>query len=290
MTVGTADRLKAGATKARRDAWIGATSRRIGLAIFALWCLFPIYWLVATSLKSPTEVMSRKPSVFFFNLHFSNYAEVLGAAEIWGYFLNSTIVALGSTAITLVAGIPTAYVLARYKFKGSSDFAFWILTTRMSPPVAVLIPFFVMYTWLGINDTHFGVIIAHVALNISIVVWLLRSFFDDLPYALEEAAFMDGATYFQAFRHIALPLAMPGIAAVGILSFLFSWNEFLFALVLADDNVRTVPVGIYGFVGFQSIAWGKLSASATIMIVPVVVFLMVFQRSLVRGLTLGAVK
>jgi multiple sugar transport system permease protein len=147
-----------------------------------------------------------------------------------------------------------------------------------------------MYTWLGINDTHFGVIIAHVAVNISIVVWLLRSFFDDLPYALEEAAFMDGATYYQAFQHIALPLAMPGIAAVGILSFLFSWNEFLFALVLADDNVRTVPVGIYGFVGFQSIAWGKLSASATIMIVPVVVFLMIFQRSLVRGLTLGAVK
>jgi multiple sugar transport system permease protein len=101
---------------------------------------------------------------------------------------------------------------------------------------------------------------------------------------------MDGATYYQAFQHIALPLAMPGIAAVGILSFLFSWNEFLFALVLADDNVRTVPVGIYGFVGFQSIAWGKLSASATIMIVPVVVFLMIFQRSLVRGLTLGAVK
>jgi multiple sugar transport system permease protein len=215
---------------------------------------------------------------------------VIAGAEIWSYFLNSTIVALGSTVLTLAAGIPTAYVLARYKFKGSSDFAFWILTTRMSPPVAVLIPFFVMYTWLGINDTHFGVIIAHVAVNISIVVWLLRSFFDDLPYALEEAAFMDGATYYQAFQHIALPLAMPGIAAVGILSFLFSWNEFLFALVLADDNVRTVPVGIYGFVGFQSIAWGKLSASATIMIVPVVVFLMIFQRSLVRGLTLGAVK
>jgi multiple sugar transport system permease protein len=290
MSGQTADRLTIIAAKVRRNAWFSAIFRRVGLAIFAIWCLFPIYWLVATSLKSPLEVMSRKPSVFFFDVHFANYAEVIAGAEIWSYFLNSTIVALGSTVLTLAAGIPTAYVLARYKFKGSSDFAFWILTTRMSPPVAVLIPFFVMYTWLGINDTHFGVIIAHVAVNISIVVWLLRSFFDDLPYALEEAAFMDGATYYQAFQHIALPLAMPGIAAVGILSFLFSWNEFLFALVLADDNVRTVPVGIYGFVGFQSIAWGKLSASATIMIVPVVVFLMIFQRSLVRGLTLGAVK
>ena len=276
--------------RARRAALVAAVVRRIGLGVFALWCLFPVYWLIATSLKSQKEVLSRQPAVFLFDYQFDNYAEVMADTAVWSFFFDSTVVALGSTALALAAGVPTAYVLARYRFKGSADFAFWILTTRMSPPVAVLIPFFVMYSWLGLNDTHLGVIIAHVAVNLSIVVWLLRSFFEDLPYAIEEAAFMDGATYFQAFRDVALPMAMPGIAAVGILSFLFSWNEFLFALVLADDAVRTVPVGIYGFIGFQSVAWGELSASAVLMIVPVVVFLMVFQRRLIRGLTLGAVK
>ncbi len=269
---------------------VGDVLRRAGLAAFAVWCLFPVYWLIAMSLKPEREVMSRRPKIFFFEYQFGNYAEIILDPNTLSYFFNSTVVAVGSTALSLAIGVPSAYVIARYRFRGSSDFAFWILTTRMSPPVAVLIPFFVMYVTLGLSDTHVGLILAHVAVNLSIVVWLLRGFFEDLPYEMEEAAFMDGATYFQAFRHIALPLALPGIAAVGILSFLFSWNEFLFALVLADETVRTVPVGIYGFIGFQTIAWGNLSASAVLMIIPVVMFIFVFQRSLIRGLTLGAVK
>ena len=160
----------------------------------------------------------------------------------------------------------------------------------MAPPVAVLIPFFVMYVTLGLNDTHIGLVFAHVALNLAIVVWHLRGIFEDLPFELEEAEFMDGATHFQAFRQISLPLAAPGIEAVGLLSFLFSWNEFLFALVLADEAVRTVPVGIYGFVSFLTVAWGNLFVSAMPMILPVVLFITVFQRSLIKGLTLGAVK
>ena len=269
---------------------LGIVLRRVCLAVFAVWCLFPVYWLVATSLKEEREVLSRRPSVFRFDVQFENYAAVLADASTLAYFWNSSVVALGSTFLALLVGVPSAYVIARYRFRGASDFAFWILTTRMAPPVAVLIPFFVMYITLGLNDTHLGLILAHFAVNISIVVWLLRGFFEDLPQEMEEAAFMDGATRFQAFRQVALPLVLPGIGAVGILSFLFSWNEFLFALVLADEAVRTVPVGIYGFVGFQSIAWGRLSASAVVMIIPVVLFIVVFQRSLIRGLTVGAVK
>ena len=269
---------------------LGVVLRRLCLAVFAVWCLFPVYWLVATSLKEEREVLSRRPSVFRFDVQFENYAAVLADASTLAYFWNSSVVALGSTFLALLVGVPSAYVIARYRFRGASDFAFWILTTRMAPPVAVLIPFFVMYITLGLNDTHLGLILAHFAVNISIVVWLLRGFFEDLPQEMEEAAFMDGATRFQAFRQVALPLVLPGIGAVGILSFLFSWNEFLFALVLADEAVRTVPVGIYGFVGFQSIAWGRLSASAVVMIIPVVLFIVVFQRSLIRGLTVGAVK
>ena len=274
----------------RISAMLGGAARRASLAAFAVWSIFPVYWLVAMSLKLDRDVLSRRPRIFFFEYQFDNYAEVIVDPDTLSFFLNSAIVALGSTALSLAIGVPAAYVIARYRFRGATDFAFWILTTRMAPPVAVLIPFFVMYVTLGLNDTHIGLVFAHVALNLAIVVWLLRGFFEDLPFELEEAAFMDGATHFQAFRQISLPLAAPGIGAVGILSFLFSWNEFLFALVLADDAVRTVPVGIYGFVGFQTIAWGNLSASAVLMILPVVLFITVFQRSLVRGLTLGAVK
>lgn len=274
----------------RISAAFGAAARRASLAAFAVWSIFPAYWLVAMSLKQDRDVLSRRPRIFFFEYQFDNYAEVIVDPDTLSFFLNSAIVALGSTALSLAIGVPAAYVIARYRFRGATDFAFWILTTRMAPPVAVLIPFFVMYVTLGLNDTHIGLVFAHVALNLAIVVWLLRGFFEDLPFELEEAAFMDGATHFQAFRQISLPLAAPGIGAVGILSFLFSWNEFLFALVLADDAVRTVPVGIYGFIGFQTIAWGNLSASAVLMILPVVLFITVFQRSLVRGLTLGAVK
>jgi len=262
--------------------------RRLILWLFALWCLFPIYWLITMSLKLKVDAMARRPRFVFWPV-WDNFAAVLQSAEVWGYLMNSTIVASGATALGLLLGVPTAYVLSRYRFKGAADFGFWILSTRMTPPVAMLIPFFILYVRTGLIDSYLGLIIAHVALNISIIVWLMKGFFDDLPPELEEAAFMDGATYFQAFRHIALPVTLPGIGAVAILSFLFSWNEFLFTLVLADD-IRTAPVGLYSFVGYQSVNWGQLSASAVMMLAPVMAFVFVFQKQLVRGLTNGAVK
>lgn len=262
--------------------------RRLILWIFALWCLFPIYWLVTMSLKRQVDAISRKPK-FIFEPIWDNYINVLSSGEVWQYFQNSAIVALGATALALILGIPTAYVLARYRFRGSADFGFWILTTRMTPPVAMLIPFFVVYVRTGLFDTYIGLILAHVAIIISIVVWLMKGFFEDLPPEMEEAAFMDGATYFQAFFQICLPVTLPGIAAVAILAFLFSWNEFLFSLVLAD-RIQTVPVGLYSFVGYQQISWGELSASAVVMLAPVLAFVFVFQRQLVRGLTMGAIK
>lgn len=263
--------------------------RRVLLWLFALWCLFPIYWLVTMSLKLPVDASARVPKLIFRPI-LDNYASVIADPKVWGYFLNSTIVALGSTAVALLIGIPAAYALARYRFRGNADFSFWILTTRMTPPVAVLIPFFVMYVKVGLIGTHVGLIIAHVALNLSIVVWLMKGFFEDLPATLEEAAFMDGATPGQAFRHICLPVALPGVAAVAILSFLFSWNEFLFSLVLAGSSLKTVPIGLYSFIGYQQIQWGELSASAVLMLAPVLLFVAVFQRQLIRGLTVGAIK
>jgi multiple sugar transport system permease protein len=262
--------------------------RRLVLWAFALWCLFPIYWLATMSLKQQVDAMARPP-LFVFVPVWDNYAQVLRSPEVWSYLLNSTVVALGATALGLALGVPTAYVLSRYRFRGAADYGFWILSTRMTPPVAMLIPFFILYVETGLIDTYPGLIMAHVALNLSIVVWLMKGFFDDLPPEIEEAAFMDGATYFQAFRQIALPVALPGIGAVAILSFLFSWNEFLFSLVLADD-IRTAPVGLHGFVGYQRVNWGELAASAMLLLAPVLAFVFVFQKQLVRGLTNGAVK
>jgi multiple sugar transport system permease protein len=262
--------------------------RRLILWVFAVWCLFPIYWLVTMSLKEGVDVIARPPR-FLFHPVWSNYIAVLSNSDVWTYFRNSLIVGLGSTAMALALGVPAAYILARYRFRGNADFGFWILSTRMTPPVAILIPFFVLYVRTGLMGSYLGLIIAHVAINISIVVWLMKGFFEDLPIELEEAALMDGASHFQAFRQICLPVALPGIAAVAILAFLFSWNEFLFTLVLGD-RIQTVPVGLYSFVGYQQINWGGLSASAVVMLAPVIVFVLVFQRQLVRGLTLGTAK
>jgi multiple sugar transport system permease protein len=264
-------------------------SRRVALWVFALWCLFPIYWLLTMSLKTEVDAMARRPKLIFMPI-MDNYAKVISDPAIWSYFANSAIVALGSTLIALLIGIPPAYVLARYRFRGNADYGFWVLTTRMTPPVAVLIPFFVMYVKVGLVNTHIGLIIAHVAINLSIVVWLMKGFFDDLPSEMEEAAAIDGATYFQAFSQICLPVVLPGVAAVAILAFLFSWNEFLFALVLGGNEVRTVPLGLYAFVGYQQVRWGELSAASIVLLLPVLAFVMVFQKQLIRGLTMGAVK
>ncbi len=168
------------------------TLRRILLWSFALWCLFPVYWLATMSLKLQRDVLARPPRLVFAPT-FANYAAVVHSPQVWGFVGSSTIVAVGATALGLLLGVPFAYVLARYRFRGNADMGFWILSTRMTPPVAMLIPFFILYVRTGLVDTYAGLIVAHVALNISIVVWLLKSFFEDLPPELEEAAFIDGA-------------------------------------------------------------------------------------------------
>lgn len=265
------------------------STRRVILWSFALWTLFPIYWIGKTSLQRPVDAIA-SPPVWLFVPTFANYAKVLGDRAVLGYFVNSTIVGLGATAIGLLFGLPTAYVLARFAFRGRADYDFWVLSTRMTPPVAMLIPFFIMYQRLGLQNTHLGLMLIHVSITLAVVIWVMKGFFADLPRELEEAALIDGCGYWQAFRHIVLPLALPGVAATAILCFLFSWNEFLFALVLGGRNVRTVPVGLYTFVGYQEVRWAELSAAAIVMLVPVLAFVLIFQRQLIRGLTLGAVR
>jgi multiple sugar transport system permease protein len=262
---------------------------RATLLLFAIWTLFPIYWLVSMSLKQEVDVVSRRPT-FIFTPTFQNYFKVLTDPAVLGFLKNSLIVGLGTTLVGLLLGVPAAYVLARFEFRGSRDLGFWVLSTRFTPPIAMLIPYFVIFYKAGLLDTHLGLIIAHLGTNLSMIVWLMRGFFRDLPRELQDAAQMDGASRWQTFYWIMLPIARPGIAAAAILTFLFSWNEFLFSLVLGGSSVTTIPVGLYKFIGYQQIDWGKLSAGAVIMIAPVILFVLLVQRQLIRGLTFGAVK
>ena len=262
---------------------------RLTLLLFAIWTLFPIYWLVTMSLKPEVDVVARKPT-FIFTPTFENYVKVLTDPAVLGFLKSSLIVGVGTTVAGLVLGVPAAYVLARFEFRGSRDLGFWVLSTRFTPPIAMLIPFFVIYYKTGLLGTHLGLIIAHLGVNLSMIVWLMRGFFRDLPRELQDAAQVDGASNWQTFYWIMLPIARPGMAAAAILTFLFSWNEFLFSLVLGSPEVTTIPVGLYKFIGYQQIDWGKLSAGAVIMIAPVILFVLLVQRHLIRGLTFGAVK
>jgi multiple sugar transport system permease protein len=259
------------------------------LIIYAAWCMFPVYWLVTMSLKTQVDIVAKKPS-FIFAPTFENYANVIKDPAVQGFLWNSLIVGLGTTGLGLLIGVPAAYILARFNFRHSHDVGFWILSTRFTPPIAMLIPFFIMFYKTGLLDTHVGLIIAHLGVNLSMIVWLMRSFFRDLPRELEDAASIDGASQLQTFLWVMLPLAKPGMAAVAILTFLFSWNEFLFSLVLGGTSVTTIPVGLYKFIGYQQIVWGNLSAAAVIMIAPVLFFVLLVQRHLIKGLTFGAVK
>jgi multiple sugar transport system permease protein len=259
------------------------------ICIFAIWCLFPIYWLLATSLKTNLQT-NADPPIFIFKPILDHYKLIIYDPDIWHIFFNSLVVASGTTVFSLAFGVPTAYALAKFKFRGNTDYSFWILSTRMAPPIAMLIPFYVMYNKIGILDTHLGLILAHISLNLSLVVWIMRGFFEDMPKEIEESSYVDGANYFSTFYKVSLPLSRNGIFAVGILCFLFSWNEFLMALILTDDNAKTVPVGIYKFVGYQLIKWAELAASAIFMIIPVFIFLVFFQKQLIKGLTMGAIR
>ncbi|AYD00592.1 carbohydrate ABC transporter permease [Neorhizobium sp. NCHU2750] len=271
-----------------RPAGIGTWAGRIILLIFCGWTLFPLYWLINTSLKQPVDVVARPP-IFAFVPTLENYASVVSDPAILGYFWTTLVVSVATTFLAIVIGTPAAYVLARFSFRGSTDIGFWILSTRFTPPVAMLIPFFVMFQSLGLLNTHVGLVISHVALNLSLVIWLMRGFFAEIPKELEDAAYIDGASYFRTFLTIILPLSRTGIAAVGVLVFLFTWNEFLFSLILGGQ-IPMISVGLYKFIGYQQIEWGRLSATATLMLIPVIVILLAFQRQLVQGLTLGAVK
>lgn len=261
----------------------------VAVALFLVFTLVPILMVALNSLKHPNDIFTATPKATF-SPTTANYRKVLGDLDFTVYLRNSAYVALGSTVASLVIGTPAAYALARLPIRGREWWARAILFTRMVPAVVLVVPMFVLFGKLNLLGTYPALIAAHTTFNLPIVVWMMRSFFEDLPPELEEAALVDGSGRFGAFLRVALPLASPGLAATAILCLLFSWNEFLFALVLSGQDTQTVPIGVASFIGTVSVDWGGSSAAAVVAMVPIFILGFAAQRFLVRGLTFGAVK
>lgn len=262
---------------------------KVLLVFFAMLFSFPLIWMLMTAFKNRIDFLSMPPK-FIFIPTLQNFKDVFSSQDFVKAYYNSIIISCCSVAFGLLIGVPAAYGICRFKFKGRSSLAFWILSTRFAPPVVVLIPFFIAYKKLGLSDTYLGMTIIYLLINLPLIIWIMYGFFKDIPYELEEAATVDGSTPFYVFFKIVLPLVAPGLVATAILALIFSWNELMFSLILTSGRTKTLPIAIYNFVSYQEIAWGSLSASGMMAILPVAVFTLIIQKHLVSGLTLGAVK
>jgi multiple sugar transport system permease protein len=263
------------------------------IVIALLFFLFPVVWMVLTSFKTQAEFFANPPVFIPHSFDLTNYVNAMpfppdGRGGFQG-LRDSLIISVSSTAASVVIGSLAAYSFARFR-TGGENLSFWVLSTRMFPPVASALPLFLVFRSIHLLDTHMALIIANTVFNLPFVIWLMKGFFEDLPMDLEEAALIDGCSHFEALRRIVLPLVTPGLVATGLFSFIFSWNEFMFALLLTRNEVRTLTVIVPSLVGGHEILWGEVAAVGTIAIIPGIVLAIALQRYLVRGLTLGAVK
>jgi len=255
--------------------------------------LFPLYWLVQISLKHRIDQLAVPPIWFTLRITGEHYYDTFIARPFFSYLLNSLIVAFSATLLSLVIGTMAAYSLARMKLpaKLSHHLSLWILSTRMFPPIVSIIPLYLIMRGLSMINTRGALVISYILFNLPFVVWMMRGFFQDIPKELEESAMIDGDSRIGALCRVVLPIAAPGLAATAIFCLIMSWNEFLFALILSQtDDVMTLPVGISRQVTQYEIRWGAMSAAGVVAIIPVLVFAMLVQRYLIRGLSFGAVK
>ncbi|KGM31510.1 carbohydrate ABC transporter permease [Inquilinus limosus] len=265
--------------------------RRAGLYFAVLVIVSPallfFLWMLSLSLKPEVDNISYPPVLIPTTLAWSNYAQVFAENSFGRYFINSLIVTGSATLIGLLIGAPAAYGIARAK---ATKLSVVVMIARMTPGLSYLIPLFLMFRWLGLMGTLWPQIITHLVITLPIVIWVLISYFEALPIELEEAGRIDGANRWQVFRHVVLPLTRPGITVALLLSFIFSWNNFVFGIVLAGRTTRTLPVAVYNSLTFEQVSWGPLSAAALVVVIPVLVLTVVAQKQIVAGLTSGAVK
>jgi multiple sugar transport system permease protein len=261
----------------------------VGLLAIFLFAVFPFYWMVATSLKTQAEALA-SPPIWVFTPNLDNYYSVLFNRDVLSSLINSVIIAVSTTVLAVGLGTPAAYALARFEFKSKEELWFWFITNRMLSPIVVALPIFIMARTLNLIDTHLVLVLVYLTFNLPIVVWICTDQFRGVPRDLDEAARLAGASRFTIFWRIALPLAMPGVAVSAIFSFIFSWNELLYALVLTRNVARTAPVAATSFMSGYDLPWGEIMATGTLIVLPVIVFALIVSKHLVQGLTMGAVK
>lgn len=248
--------------------------------------MFVFFYMITTSFKSPLDINA--PSFqWLFTPTLDNYREVIFGTDFFTFTINSLIIAAGSTLVSLLIGLPAAFAIARYKMP---RLGVVILSSRVTPGITFLIPWFMIFSQLGWVDTYQALILSHLLVNLPLITWLMISFFEDMSSELLDAAAVDGASMLRTFIGVVLPVTKGGIASAAILGFIFSWNNFMFSVVLAGRDTRTLPVAVFEFMSYGSINWGAICAAATVMTLPVVVLALLVQRHIVEGLAGGSIK
>ena len=260
------------------------------LLIITIGFLFPLVWMFLQSIKQPLDTIAYPPK-FVFSPTLDNYFDVFSRQGIGRSFFDSFVIALASVGLAIVIGVPAAYSFARFQYRFKDDLAFFLLSTRMMPYIIVLIPFMRIFSKLHLSDTYFSMVSVHILLHLALVVWMMRAFFIAIPKEIEEAAVIDGCTWFSGVTRITLPLVAPGLAATAVISFIFSWNDLMFGYALTSYNIRTIPVRFATeFVGYLEVNWGSVSAAGIVAVTPVLVFMLFVEKYLVKGFTLGMIQ
>ncbi len=261
------------------------------LIVFVLIVLFPIFWMISTSLKTRPETFNTPPNWIPNKITFKAYIEMWTMKNFSKYFINTLIVSISATILSLFLSIPASYGFARFKFKGSRTLISMILLTQMLPLVILITPYFILMRYLGLLNTHIALILAYTSFSLPFSTWMLRGFFASIPKEIDEAAMVDGCSRLQAVFKVVIPLAVPGIGATALFAFLLAWNHYIFALSLALGNdMYTISVGLGSMMGEFRIAWNQLMAASLISTIPSIVLYMFLEQYFVQGLTGGAIK
>jgi multiple sugar transport system permease protein len=272
----------------RTASWYAVRYLLIIMAV--LFFAFPLFWIVSTSFKVPEEYATYPPTYIPQEPHWNHYLRGFGdAGDALPALRDSLVIGVGSTLLTLTLGATAAYSMARFN-TGGNQLSFWFLSQRILPPVAVILPIFLLYRSVGLVDTYVGLIILHTVFNLPICIWMLRSYFLEVPHEVEESVLIDGGTRMDMLRYATLPLAAPGLMATTVFVFIFSWTEFVFALILTRNNVLTLPVLMSRFFAAQAYEWGMASAIGVVATLPIIVLGLLVRKHFVRGMTMGAVK
>lgn len=267
----------------------GRIGSKVLVAVVLLWTIVPLLWMLLSSIKPADDLTATTPQVTF-SPTLDHYRDLFsGGNNIGSYIVNSILAAGISTLIAVALGTLAGYGLARSSFRGKDHVAFWIISTRMAPIAAAVLPLFVIFRATHLLGTTWGLVVAYLSFNLPFAIWIMNAFFADLPPSLEEAALVDGASRWTAFRKIAVPLVLPGIATTAILCLVFSWNDYAFAATFSGPDSQTLPIAASQLVTQTEIDWGQLTAIGTIVVAPMIVVGLVVRKWLVTGLTLGAV-